>query len=404
MSNATLLVPIEAEALAVNSSVSKLPFYRWQMNYQQLEQFLSPDPLPFQGQSETNFNTDKNKGVYLHWQLPEAFRDGQKNRTTGEIEFPLVPNRWLVVRFYDDLTARKARAWVIESDCPTEDADEGSEYLVDQGILKAWSKSSDPNRNTVNGKPRPVPDSPEPTMQLLGKSFPVEQWSEKGIKEMFLTSVAPGNPFFTAYQPHGNNIFSFHDKLLPDTITKDTLSYQIVGWFSNPDQDPMAKWQNSTDTDPYEQALKDLGWSVKNNSEKKATRSLYHGFIHGIDWDLNGDKPTSAVKDVTNLHVAIGNNAIDAFTAMISAQIRDKAKNADTAAAALLDTNPQLGEFIEALLHDSLEVLEEKNGESVLDLKIRESWFESKHGGLHWEIVDREASVTEGKNADTKKI
>jgi len=408
MSKPSLLVPMQIDAMVVNSSVSKLPFRRWEMNYQQLERFESPDPPSFDGQTVSNFDTIENQGVYLHWKLPQAFRHGQQNRNTGEIDFPLVPNRWLVVRFYGDLTARQAKAWVVESDCPSENAAESSEYLVGPEIIEAWRKSNDPNRNTVNGHPRPSSDPTSPHMELLGKSYPIEDWSERGIEEMFLTAIAPGNPYFAAYQPHAKNIFSFHDSLASENISKDTLSYMVVGWFSNPKNDPVVKWRNievdnTDDYDLYQKAMSDLGWSVKNDSGIIAESSLYHGFVHSIEWEAKGAKPESTVQDVTNLHVSIGNNAIDAFKAMITAQIANKANNSDNIAVDLLDTTPELGKLIEVLLHDSLASLEDNNGAALLAQKIKQSWFESKQSGLLWKIVDKNYSEVSQKDAETRK-
>src|SRR5579863_1121226 len=53
-------------------------------------------------------------GIHLHWALPAALTHGIQSRT-GEIEFPPVPNRWVVLRVPVEkhLTPR---AWVLQSD------------------------------------------------------------------------------------------------------------------------------------------------------------------------------------------------------------------------------------------------------------------------------------------------
>jgi hypothetical protein len=351
MSNPTLLVPIQVHALVVNTKVRQLPFRRWRMNYHQLEKFASPDPDAFDGEIETSFDKPKNEGVYLHWTLPATLRHGVQNRETGKIEFPLVPNRWLVMRFSGTLDNRAAKAWVIESDCPfTESAgtDNISLYLD--------------------------PTSTEPLAQILGKSFPLAGWSEKSIDKLFLTAVAPGNPLFTAYQSNVSNIFSFHDHLSEDNITNSTLSYLVVGWFSNPQADPLHH-----KADAYQQLLKEYKWTIANEVTDQATSSLYHGMAYGINWDEKGELPQNTVQTITNVHVAIGNNTIDAFKAMIKQQLQDKGQD------------PKIAELLEAFQYDLLHILEQPNGEAILDQKIRQAWFGSKPGGYRWTIVDKDA-------------
>src|SRR3954468_22562778 len=191
------------------------PFVRAQMQYNPMRHAGNGRPGP--GDSDSNFissaavppndvpASDFYNGVYLKWRLPRAFTHGRQDAVSGRTEFPLVPNRWLVVRYGGDLTARTATAWIVESDheaasaSPSTVAERGSIYL-----------GSGP------GKPPPA--------IYLGRNVPLGSWTEPGTPPT-LTAVGPGNPAFAFYQPQCNNIFSFVDVL--GDAPAATLSYRV---------------------------------------------------------------------------------------------------------------------------------------------------------------------------------
>ena len=97
MSDPALIVPVKLDVLVANPRmVATNGFRSWAMNYLALTHdggCNSPEPAPFDadlGQTEA--------GVYLHWVLPEALRHGIQRGAGGPVTYPLVPNRWLVVR------------------------------------------------------------------------------------------------------------------------------------------------------------------------------------------------------------------------------------------------------------------------------------------------------------------
>src|SRR6266536_1895837 len=70
---------------------------------------LLPDPF-----SE---RAPRPKGAYLHWALPDALTGGSGTAHGGDVSFPPIPDRWLVVRLSTPQPgARRAvTAWVLES-------------------------------------------------------------------------------------------------------------------------------------------------------------------------------------------------------------------------------------------------------------------------------------------------
>src|SRR2546421_1910435 len=112
MADDYLLVPMHLDAMVLNKRAeATTPFLRFTMHYERLAQFQSPNPAPFDGSSAQQ----PDAGIYLHWTLPKALRHGV-HRDDGSTEFPLVPNRWLVVRVQADAPTDAIKVWVLESD------------------------------------------------------------------------------------------------------------------------------------------------------------------------------------------------------------------------------------------------------------------------------------------------
>lgn len=391
-----LLAPMELNALMINRQVLALPFRRWRPQYTQLNNYISPIPAPFQGEIDPNFSSnDKNRGIYLHWQAPKSLRQGITD-DSGTPIFPYLPNRWLVVRFYgtsnsSSSTNRKMKAWVLESDCPNDDTanrtDDSSPYLMSPDILTLWANSESPARRTVaqqtvpNGQP--VADTVYNV--LLGKVFDLATWTEQGIDQQFLTAMSPGNTEFVAYQPMVANIFSFHDKVQNDAEVTEgmKLSYFVAGWNSVAGADPLA---GVTDQASFEQVLSNLQWELASGGTGTANSLITHGLVYNIVWQ-NSSAPDNQIQNVTNLHVAIGNNAVDAFQNMVNQQLKDQAQQ-NPELRAQLDTLPDASHLLEAFFYDMLYVLDEPGGNIALQNAIREQWFAPKPGGFRYNIVN----------------
>src|SRR5690349_15298962 len=112
----TLVVPVEVAALAVNKQTRDTGdhvFQRWTVGFKDIGRGVPPEPRPFDDPDEWTGRDDR-LGVYLQWELPAALTRGRNNDEEGVRDFPLVPNRRLVVRHAHGIRALKA--WVVESD------------------------------------------------------------------------------------------------------------------------------------------------------------------------------------------------------------------------------------------------------------------------------------------------
>ncbi|HVV22000.1 MAG TPA: hypothetical protein VHF06_21375 [Pseudonocardiaceae bacterium] len=379
MSSPSLAVPVALDALVVNNSVLARDTFRWwQYNYTSLNYFRSPEPLALDRSVG-----GQQAGVYLQWTLPDALRHAEPDPVTGKSAYPLVPNRWLVVRV-NGTTTRQATAWVVESDCPftsrvtTTSSALTSQYLADPTLVQQWRGSSDPIRAAVD----PAGQTAAGLVARIGVAFPLGQWTERAEDPMFLTAVAPSNPLFNSYVAHNIGVFSFYDDL--HGIDSGTLSYFVAGWYSDPDGDVLASWPTDTaSTTPYADLLAQLRWNVIDTTDPASrVTSVYHGAALSIAWSRGGpapaDDPLQAIRDSGELNVGVGNTTVDAFTALIGGQLGDPTKTA----------------LLRAFQYGFLDQLNQLNGAALLDEKIREAGFDTTPGGYSWTVVAQESDGT----------
>lgn len=345
--SAPLIVPIEMDALAVNDEVRfAVPFMRWQADFSLLQNNISPEGQPFDNNQALLWNTDdKANGVYLQWQLPQALRVGEHDPATGDTSFPLVPNRWLVVRYTGPATTRSATAWVVESD---------------------WI-STDPQVQGTSPYLRPGTNK----SVHIGRRLSAGDWPGEsgGGQAPYVTAAGPGLLTFSTFQPYNENVLSIHDDLsgVPD---EDTLSYLVAGWYSTPEADPLDKATS----------LAQLGWAMAGDpttDTPPAQHSLYTGQVLGLAWDRTGSPPASDRPEGATVEVALGSSSIDALTALLIA------KGTDAGEAAQL----------EALAHGLLDNLDDAGTEAV-DQSIHRAWFAATPGGYTWDLTATDAAPT----------
>jgi hypothetical protein len=339
-----LLVPVQLQALRANPFVRSQSFQRWTMNYSALAGYTSPEPAPFTGLDQTWAPNGANDGVYLQWTLPTALRQGEHDDTTGATSYPLVPNRWLIVRTWGPPAPstplqRLATAWVVESD------------YIGTGGTSAFLN----------------PSAAAATPTLIGRVLPLAGWRETGVTTGtgFLTAVAPGNVAFAAYQPYSANVFSFQDKLANIASEGQSLSYFVAGWYSRPGDDILATARQGAGLPA---ALADLGWSVAGSETVNGT--IFHGTLRGLAWSKTtvGPRPSTAT-------LAVGNSSVDAMTAIIRQQAAQRPGTT---------IDPDL---LEAFQYDLLRTLDDTDGPAQLDAAIHNAWFGAMPGGCVWQVV-----------------
>ncbi|MBP8806300.1 MAG: IPT/TIG domain-containing protein [Kofleriaceae bacterium] len=376
MSDASpLLVPITCEALVVNDLVrTGERWLRLTMAYADLTNppgTATPrdpsqaDPL-FTAQPGTDVapgitSSQFYNGVYLKWRLPPALLRGAVDNRTGETRFPPMPNRWLVVRLGGvDPANRTAAAWIIESD-----------FVNPQGFAATTSSG--------RSAPYVVGGDADPTSIAIGRNVALGAWTEPGTS-LRLTAMAPGNPAFAWSQPSCNNVLSFIDPLGAGAAPDQPLSYLVVGWYSDPADDPLAGAKD------FDRRLHDLGWRRAAGGDPTATASwsLLVGVATTVGWTsgaVDGGAPEGPVA------IAVGRSSAEALTALIAGQ-----------AGGDRHVDPEL---LEAFQLGAFDLFDRPDGAALLAEQVERHGFARVTGGYHWELVDAPSLLPEAGRAAT---
>lgn len=365
-----LIVPIVVEAFVVNDHTRRTGnFYRAEMQYNSIQDLASGDL----GSTDLNFIDQTNphwsqyyNGVYLKWRLPDALTRGVADGGAAP-QFPCVPNRWLVVRY---TPGGAPTAWIVVSDY--------------------WTSRLPPNPTNASqiGSTYIQPNSQVPVVPVavsLGQNVPLATgtWEEDG-SSLKLTALAPGNPAFAYYQPTCNNVFSLIDPLDGHTPDPDALSYQVFGWFSNADDDPLAKVDRKCD---FACLLEKLGWELAKGTDLNLTAdwSLMCGMVSGVGWQTAHLPPGGAPSQSGAVSIAVGNTAVEALTALIAGQ-----GGPDT-------------DLLEAFQLGLVDVLDKADASAVLSDAVHSSFFQKFTGGYVWEIVDAPGAKSEVDRQEIQK-
>jgi hypothetical protein len=364
-----LLVPMKVEALVVtNDAKQKMPWCHQRRQYANLKTFQNVETAWQVGPLPSDFPT----GIILHWALPDGYSRGRVSRPNGPMEFPLIPNRWLVRRTLGRgaATAPAPKSWVIESDYLGEDG--SNEFLI-------------PGTKDFH------------TQTRLGRALPLEQWPDgKETKwpadlrkpgRQGLRATGLGEPAFPAYVPNIRNVLSYHDELRDISGTDLRISYTVLGWYADPEDDPLHNAWNSEEE--WSRRLAELGWTVSGKATaadawRRAhpetpvgtpgqtlmlpAQTISHGAVFEVPWPGPDGRVYSGIPFSSTLpDIALGHNTADALAAFA----RDKLRDGATTELVL-----------RALQYDLVEQLE--RGGREVEAAARRTWFGTTDGGRVW--------------------
>jgi len=222
-----LLIPMNIEALVIGKSAPDIqwvdlkPEFRYVYYNRFLGRRLEREPC-----DSTTSTLYPGPGVYLHWALPDGLTHGLTAKDGGQPQFPLIPNRWLILRLWDPggpngEMALETKAWILESDTITDDEN-----------AAVWPdlRSADLD-----------PENPKNYYVFIGKQFKLADWpGETGAAGIDIDACGYGDAAFAAYYPACRGILTFHDKDLPDFQDGLDLAYFVAGWYSAPAKDPLS--------------------------------------------------------------------------------------------------------------------------------------------------------------------
>jgi hypothetical protein len=384
-----LLVPVTLQALVVTQDFMSVQS-NWsilQTNYKNLQAYKTPvDPLPCQtgqllapgGQPGAVWT-----GAVLHWTLPESLRHGSQPSDASpaaspagdEIVYPPIPNRWLIVRTYQNPNG--------PPDTPS------------GRVTKSWVLESDTVSATAQG-PSPLP-APNFWMQgtqtpgFLGRSFTLDKWlqnwpagQQSPPQSAPLTAVGVGDATYPAYVANINNVLSFQDDLsdLPGPFpnTYLPLTYMVFGWYSDTTADPL----HGATAGNWEQLLGEYNWTVKAPGVYP-NQILCHAMTYGLKWYGPNGPTQSGVPSVTSSPpfvpmVAVGNTSVEALAALIEQQLIQKMGQSPAAAE-------KVAEIMEAFQYNLIQLWDQPGGQVEVDQRRHQACFGSGPGGTIWEVI-----------------
>jgi hypothetical protein len=379
----SLLVPVDVQALVFSNLSKNLPWSYNKMNYNNAGQFIDVAPSLF------NTHDQPGVGVTLHWALPDGITHGVQQKD-GTIVYPYAPNRWLVTRYYDGTS----KSWLLQSDYLNQ-ADGANFYL-------------DPNQ-------------PVPTFTRLGKVWNAGDWPGEGgvTQQKFLVALGPGNTAFAAYTANINGVFSFYDSADEIKDKATPLTYMVMGWYSDANDDPLLgkavlgnngfttlpEWKTVMDAlqwtvgddDELQKAVNDwTAWAQANGitidpnnvRDLYPSRTICQGMIYNVNWlGQNGALQSGVPQynsgmpaDVQPV-IAIGNTSIDALSALVEYELNLEGK-AGTAAA----------ELLEAFNYNLLNTYEMQGGQYELYRQIFTAWFGNNDPEDFWYVESKESA------------
>lgn len=385
-----LLVPTHLDALYLNreeavveemTDYSKLPYFDGQQQQNNDKPYISDTVLspPFE-----NLNLNLKAGIHLHWALPDALTRG-KVAEDSSIQFPLVPNRWLIQRRGGGLPDKQ---WVVESD-----------YLYADG---------EEPEDTINILHEPTgEDGDRAPFRYLGRKLELSQWPAGGEYIEALSVMGPNarlasldneKATFAAFYPNCRSVFGFHDPDCTEESPPEGLQYDVIGWYSTADKDYFSKFirESSEKAETLLAAIEEqLG--TQPPEQVNQTSLVLAAIEEKLSWQLpEGVDPTAlegmicysrltftasgAVKDPASQlekpSIAVGNSPTEALAAYLASQLSDRPED-----------QLIIEEQLEALeLNDRFQGQELDVGPSF-DQERHQTGFSGESAGSVWRVL-----------------
>lgn len=296
-----LYVPVTLKGMMVG----RLPQGDWYTDISDDFKRLTFSALGEDVPSQLTFMRQVAKGVHLHWSLPDALTQGvQQEAQAGQeyVEYPPVPNRWLLTRLWFSQAAAdsetvSSRSWVIEGD------------VLFPSRQKDLGNLGSPSRPELNDLKHPY--------RYLGRNYPAEGQAPPAPEEILspLTAVAPGNPVYTAYYPTCRNVFGFYDDMSDlggQPLTNVSVSYCVCGWYADSTEDPLSRINNR------QECMEKLSWSPPENASLPAG-TICQGMLCGLVWeDGDTDYSSQIPLSLKKPEVAVGNTSAEALAALLA--------------------------------------------------------------------------------------
>jgi hypothetical protein len=313
-------------------------------------------------------------GVHLQWSLPRAYRaataSGRQTASATSTADPTqptfrkIPNRWLITRHLKSPTSAPGvnpyQSWIVESDAVQKIKAIPAGVDLESGVSPFVSyDGADPTKPQTSN-PATNPDVlNDQTEVSIGQKFDLSSWAGTAPRSYLpggLTIMSSSNPYFGDNALHNCNVLSIIDNFSYPRNTTDsnprdnnfsylakaTCDYFVIGWHSDPNDDPFHGMLDANDDSDLSSRLSDLmmqlspneaGDSGKFKGLKAPTRCLVHGAIYDVSYDFNNPPAQSVAEDGATLFtkqlankiepLSIGTTALDSILTFLDAHQND---------------------------------------------------------------------------------
>lgn len=236
-------------------------------------------------------------GAHLQWTMPDALLHGKK-REDGSLEFPVLPNRFLIQRLKVDGDELSWKGWLLRSDFVTNDS-----YQTMEGMRKTVipALKYDPAKRSYE----PAGDDGK-MYAFVGSVRPFgEEETEKEKWKLPMTAVGLGDPLTTAYYPLAKTVIGFYDSMADGD---GTYTYLVCGYYEDKEQAPLSG-------DAVE-VMKKFGW--KPDTDDEVEQCLFYGISRSVVWKgktrAYADIPTEEVR------IDIGNTSMETMASLLGSR------------------------------------------------------------------------------------
>lgn len=281
----TLYVPVMLDALVIGKKNE--PLADIAPDYSELE------GMPFGSYAQRLFGTrTEMPGIHLHWTMPDALLHGVHNGEDA-IDFPELPNRWIIQRSCSKKSNIERKVWIIESDFVTNDPKANyNRITIPTFVMKdgLWTGAgSDGQFYGFMGNTR------EYGTPLTENGYYLEN----------LTAVGQGDTSFTAFYCKSRSVFGFYDDM--KDADSGQYTYAIAGYYEDIEKDPLV----NADID----VLNKLKWTYSDSSAIPK-RTVCHSMMKQVCWEgVEKDYGTGAPKE--SIEVYVGNTSSEALAAIL---------------------------------------------------------------------------------------
>lgn len=302
-------------------------------------------------------------GAHLQWTMPDALLHGVK-KEDGSLEFPTLPNRFIIQRLKVDEDEISWKAWLLRSDFVTNDSCDTPEGMRKTVIpaLKYNPETGSYEAAGDDGKMYAFAGSVRPFGEEETEN---EKW------KLPMTAIGWGDPLTTAYYPLSKTVFGFYDSMAEG---EGIYTYIVSGYYEDERQDPLFEHAR--------EKMEEFGWQP--DSEDEVGNCLFYGISRKVQW--KGKRGVYADIPEDEIRIDIGNTSMETMASLLGSQFLQEA---------------EMERMIHALPYGLLALVENDSQSDALirmEEELHATQFNQLNGGTKWVLrVQQEKEKSLGK-------